>query len=89
LIIGESKLEDASNYNVWNDCHVVLYILELQNGTHFEILDFNMYIMQSIGWNIYKIVEVMNFNTENQNLLYQQQLVDGLWFGSTMDLNTC
>jgi hypothetical protein len=71
------------------DCHIVLYILELQNGTHFEILDFNMYIMQSIGWNIHKIVEVMNLNSENQNLLYQQQLVDGLWFGSMMDLNTC
>jgi hypothetical protein len=31
----------------------------------------------------------MNFKTENQNLLYQQQLVDGLWFGSMMDLNSC
>jgi hypothetical protein len=32
-----------------SNCHIVLYILELQNGTHFEVLGFNMYIMQLIG----------------------------------------
>ncbi len=31
----------------------------------------------------------MNFKIENQNLLYQQQFMDGLWFGFMMDLNTC
>jgi len=29
--------------------HILLHILELFNGTHFEVMDFNMYIMKFIG----------------------------------------
>jgi len=29
--------------------HIFLYILELFNGTHFEVIDFNMYIMKLIN----------------------------------------
>jgi hypothetical protein len=29
--------------------HIFLYILELFNGTHFEVMDFNMYIMKLIN----------------------------------------
>ncbi len=28
--------------------HFVLYIMEFLNGTHFEIIDFNMYVMKLI-----------------------------------------
>jgi hypothetical protein len=33
----------GSNY------YIVLYIMELLNGTHFEIIDFNIYVMKLIG----------------------------------------
>jgi hypothetical protein len=29
--------------------YIVLYIMELLNGTHFENLDFNIYVMKLIG----------------------------------------
>jgi hypothetical protein len=39
----------GSNY------YIVLYIMELLNGTHFEIIKFNIYVMRLIGmqniWN--------------------------------------
>jgi hypothetical protein len=33
----------GSNY------YIVLYIMQLLNGTHFEIIDFNIYVMKFIG----------------------------------------
>ncbi len=36
-------LKCDSNY------YIVLYIMELLNGTHFEIIDFNIYVMKLIG----------------------------------------
>jgi hypothetical protein len=32
--------------------HIILHILEVFNGTHFEVMDFNMYIMKLIGMKI-------------------------------------
>jgi hypothetical protein len=32
-----------------SNCHIVLNILELLNGMHFEVIRFNMYIMQLIS----------------------------------------
>jgi hypothetical protein len=31
--------------------YIVLYIMELLNGTRFEIINFNIYIMKLIGMN--------------------------------------
>jgi hypothetical protein len=31
------------------NCHIVLNILESLNGMHFEVIGFNMYIMQLIS----------------------------------------
>jgi hypothetical protein len=35
--------------------YIILYIMELLNGTHFEIIKFNIYVMRLIGmqniWN--------------------------------------
>jgi hypothetical protein len=41
--------------------HILLYILELFNGTHSKVMDFNMYIMKLIGMKIHKIVGSMDF----------------------------
>jgi len=41
--------------------HTILYILELFNGTHFEIMNLNRYIMKLIEWKVHKIVGAMNF----------------------------
>jgi hypothetical protein len=40
--------------------HILLYILELFNGTHFEVMNFNMYIMKLIGVKISKSVRAMD-----------------------------
>jgi hypothetical protein len=69
--------------------HILLYILELINGTHFEIMGFNMYIMKSIGMK-------STLNCRNYGLLKLKirvcntniNEVNGLWFGFMMDLKT-
>jgi hypothetical protein len=40
--------------------YIVLYNMELLNGTHFEIIDYNIYVMKSVC-KIYKIIEAMDF----------------------------
>jgi hypothetical protein len=32
-----------------SDYYIILYTMELLNGTHFEIIDFNIYAMKLIG----------------------------------------
>ncbi len=66
-----------------------LYILELINGTHFEIMDLNMYIMKLIGmkntlnckrYGLLKLkIRVCNSTINEMN---------GFWFGFMMDLKT-
>jgi len=43
------------------NCYIILYIMELLNGTCFEIIDFNIYVMKLISMQIYKIIEGMDF----------------------------
>jgi hypothetical protein len=42
-VVHFSTPKCGSNY------YIVLYIMELLNGTHFEIINFNIYVMKLIG----------------------------------------
>ncbi len=52
-----------------SNCHIVLYIMKLLNETHFEVIDFTIYIMQLIGMKKFtKLQELWTFEVENQDL---------------------
>lgn len=54
-----------STIEMWFELSHRFVHYEIINGTHCEIIDFHMYIMQLIGIKIYKIIEVMDFWSSN------------------------